>query len=95
MNLAETARGGKRGRPHPDKALPTARANRQTRGGMQNCAWRPQGAGARDEPTGVWHTRGMLSYLLVVLILGALIAVHEFGHLLLAKLCRIPIAEFS
>ncbi|MYD69231.1 MAG: site-2 protease family protein [Acidobacteria bacterium] len=37
----------------------------------------------------------MLSYLLVVLILGALIAVHEFGHLLAAKLCRIPIAEFS
>lgn len=37
----------------------------------------------------------MLSYFLVVLILGALIAVHELGHLLVAKLCRIPVAEFS
>lgn len=53
------------------------------------------GAGVPDEPTGVWHTRGMLSYCLVVLVLGALIAIHEFGHLLVAKLCRIPIAEFS
>ena len=37
----------------------------------------------------------MLSYFFVVLILGSLIAVHEFGHLLVAKICRIPIAEFS
>ena len=37
----------------------------------------------------------MLSYLFVVIILGGLIAVHELGHLLVAKLCRIPIAEFS
>ena len=37
----------------------------------------------------------MLSYLFVVIILGGLIAVHELGNLLVAKLCRIPIAEFS
>ena len=37
----------------------------------------------------------MVSYFLVVFLLGALIAIHEFGHFLVAKLCRIPIAEFS
>ena len=36
-----------------------------------------------------------MSYLVVVLIVGLLIVIHEFGHLLVAKLCRIPIAEFS
>ena len=36
-----------------------------------------------------------MSYLIIVLILGALIAIHEFGHLLAAKGCGIPIARFS
>ena len=37
----------------------------------------------------------MMSYLVVILIVGSLIVIHEFGHLLVAKLCKIPIAEFS
>ena len=36
-----------------------------------------------------------MSYLAVVLVVGLLIAIHECGHLLAAKLCRIPIARFS
>ena len=35
-----------------------------------------------------------MSYLIIV-ILDALIAIHEFGHLLAAKGCGIPIARFS
>ena len=37
----------------------------------------------------------MISYLVVILIVGWLIAIHEFGHFLVAKLCKIPIAAFS
>ena len=36
-----------------------------------------------------------MSYLVVILIVGLLIVIHELGHLLVAKLCRIPIAQFS
>jgi regulator of sigma E protease len=36
-----------------------------------------------------------MSYFLVILIVGLLIAIHEFGHLLAAKWCGIPIARFS
>lgn len=36
-----------------------------------------------------------MSYVAVILILGLLIAIHEFGHLLAAKLCRIPVERFS
>jgi regulator of sigma E protease len=37
----------------------------------------------------------MMSYLAVIVVLGLLIAIHEFGHLLAAKLCRIPVERFS
>ena len=36
-----------------------------------------------------------MSYVAVVLVLGLLIAVHELGHLLAAKLCGIPVKRFS
>ncbi|MDP6579358.1 MAG: site-2 protease family protein [Vicinamibacterales bacterium] len=36
-----------------------------------------------------------MSYLAVVLVVGLLIAIHEFGHLLAAKQSGIPIARFS
>ena len=36
-----------------------------------------------------------MSYLVILLLVGWLIAIHEFGHLLAAKLCGIPVAEFS
>src|SRR5262245_40825723 len=36
-----------------------------------------------------------MSYVAVVFVVGLIIAIHEFGHLLAAKLCRIPIKRFS
>src|SRR5688572_3999623 len=36
-----------------------------------------------------------MSYLAVVAVLGLLIAIHEWGHLLAAKWCGIPIERFS
>jgi len=36
-----------------------------------------------------------MSYLAVVFVVGSLIAIHEYGHLLAAKLCRIPVKRFS
>ena len=36
-----------------------------------------------------------MSYLVIIFILGLLIAIHEFGHLLAAKGCGLPIARFS
>lgn len=36
-----------------------------------------------------------MSYLAVALVVGLLIAIHEYGHLLAAKLCRIPVKRFS
>ena len=33
--------------------------------------------------------------LLAILIFGVLIAVHEFGHFLAAKLCNVKVNEFS
>jgi regulator of sigma E protease len=36
-----------------------------------------------------------MSYTAVVFVVGLLIAIHEFGHLLAAKLCRIPVNRFS
>jgi regulator of sigma E protease len=36
-----------------------------------------------------------MSYAAVIFIVGLLIAIHEFGHLLAAKLCGIPIKRFS
>jgi regulator of sigma E protease len=36
-----------------------------------------------------------MSYIAVVFIVGLLIAIHEYGHLLAAKLCKIPVARFS
>ena len=37
----------------------------------------------------------MTAYLAVAVVVGALIAVHELGHLIAAKLCRIPVERFS
>ena len=34
-------------------------------------------------------------YVAVVFVVGLLIAIHEFGHLLAAKLCGIPVERFS
>jgi len=31
-----------------------------------------------------------MSYVAVTIVIGLLIAIHEYGHLLAAKLCRIP-----
>jgi regulator of sigma E protease len=36
-----------------------------------------------------------MSYAVVVLVVGLLIAIHEYGHLLAAKLCGIPVKRFS
>ena len=36
-----------------------------------------------------------MSYVAVAIVIGLLIAIHEYGHLLAAKLCRIPVARFS
>jgi regulator of sigma E protease len=36
-----------------------------------------------------------MSYIAVVFVVGLLIAIHEFGHLLAAKLCGIPVKRFS
>ena len=36
-----------------------------------------------------------MSYLLTFALIGALIAIHEYGHLLAAKLCGIPVERFS
>ena len=36
-----------------------------------------------------------MSYVAVVVVIGLLIAIHEYGHLLAAKLCRIPVSRFS
>ena len=36
-----------------------------------------------------------MSYIAVAIVIGMLIAIHEYGHLLAAKLCRIPVSRFS
>lgn len=36
-----------------------------------------------------------MSYAVVVFVVGLLIAIHEYGHLLAAKLCGIPVKRFS
>jgi regulator of sigma E protease len=36
-----------------------------------------------------------MSYVAVIFVVGLLIAIHEYGHLLAAKLCGIPVARFS
>ena len=36
-----------------------------------------------------------MSYVAVALVIGLLIAIHEYGHLLAAKLCGIPVRRFS
>ena len=36
-----------------------------------------------------------MSYVAVALVIGLLIAIHEYGHLLAAKLCGIPVKRFS
>src|SRR5678809_947774 len=36
-----------------------------------------------------------MSYIAVAIVIGLLIAIHEYGHLLAAKLCRIPVRRFS
>jgi regulator of sigma E protease len=36
-----------------------------------------------------------MSYVAVVLVVALLIAIHEYGHLLAAKLCGIPVKRFS
>ena len=36
-----------------------------------------------------------MSYLAVAIVIGLLIAMHEYGHLLAAKLCGIPVKRFS
>jgi regulator of sigma E protease len=36
-----------------------------------------------------------MSYAAVAIIVGLLIAIHEYGHLLAAKLCGIPVKRFS
>ena len=36
-----------------------------------------------------------MSYVAVVFVVGLLIAIHEYGHLLAAKLCGIPVKRFS
>jgi membrane-associated protease RseP (regulator of RpoE activity) len=37
----------------------------------------------------------MTAYLAVTAVVGALIAIHELGHFLAAKLCGIPVERFS
>lgn len=36
-----------------------------------------------------------MSYLAVIVVVGLLIAIHEYGHLLAAKWCGIPVERFS
>jgi len=36
-----------------------------------------------------------VSYVAVVFVVGLLIAIHEYGHLVAAKLCGIPVKRFS
>ena len=36
-----------------------------------------------------------MSYVAVAIVVGLLIAIHEYGHLLAAKLCGIPVKRFS
>jgi regulator of sigma E protease len=36
-----------------------------------------------------------MSYVAVAIVIGLLIAIHEYGHLLAAKLCGIPVSRFS
>ena len=36
-----------------------------------------------------------MSYVAVAIVIGLLIAIHEYGHLLAAKLCHIPVKRFS
>lgn len=36
-----------------------------------------------------------MSYLAVAIVIALLIAIHEYGHLLAAKLCGIPVKRFS
>jgi regulator of sigma E protease len=36
-----------------------------------------------------------MPYVAVVFVVGLIIAIHEFGHLLAAKLCGIPVKRFS
>lgn len=36
-----------------------------------------------------------MSYVAVAIVIGLIIALHEYGHLLAAKLCRIPVRRFS
>lgn len=36
-----------------------------------------------------------MSYIAVAVVIGLLIAIHEYGHLLAAKLCGIPVKRFS
>lgn len=36
-----------------------------------------------------------MSYVAVAIVIGLLIAIHEYGHLLAAKLCDIPVSRFS
>jgi regulator of sigma E protease len=36
-----------------------------------------------------------MSYVTVAILIGLLIAIHEYGHLLAAKLCGIPVKRFS
>ena len=36
-----------------------------------------------------------MSYVTVAIVIGLLIAIHEYGHLLAAKLCGIPVKRFS
>ena len=36
-----------------------------------------------------------MSYVAVAIVIGLLIAIHEYGHLLAAKLCVIPVKRFS
>ena len=37
----------------------------------------------------------MVSYLAIVVVVGLVIAIHEYGHLLAAKWCGIPVERFS
>lgn len=36
-----------------------------------------------------------MSYVSVAIVIGLLVAIHEYGHLLAAKLCGIPVRRFS
>ena len=36
-----------------------------------------------------------MSFVAVAIVIGLLIAIHEYGHLLAAKLCGIPVKRFS